>query len=182
MNRGWVRVMLISTALMIGTSIAVANPYDKCMLDHAASTKEASPDGVDVIVEACIKSAEEALDSEEGAKVRVNFLYGELVRGLGELGLILQVYNGSSYDITSITVGLTDKATKTQRLYRRELWYSYNRGPGIVSSYGPRYKNRFIKSLTSGEYMFPIGVLDVTQAELFKRYDVVAVSALGVRH
>jgi|SRR5215813_8233986 len=53
-------------------------------------------------------------------------------------------------------------------------------GPGIVTSYGPRHKNRFIKSLTSGEYMFAIGTVDVPQADFFKRYDVSAVSVLGV--
>jgi hypothetical protein len=105
-----------------------------------------------------------------------------LVRGLGDQGLIVQVYNGSAYDISSLTVRLTDKKTKTQQEIRRELWYPYNRAPEIVTSYGPRYRNRFIPSLSSGEYMFPIGHIDVPQVEFFKRYDVEAMSALGVRH
>jgi hypothetical protein len=152
------------------------------MLDHAATINGSSADGIDAIAEACIESTEEPLDPEEAPKVKFNFLYGEMVRGLGELGLILQVYNGSAYDISSITISLTDKRTKAQQQIRRELWYPYNRGPGLVTSYGPRYRNRFIVSLSSGEYMFPVGVLDVPQADFFKRYDVMAVSALGVRH
>jgi hypothetical protein len=150
------------------------------MLKNAASIKDATPDGIDVIADACAKSTEEPLDPEEAAKVEISFLFGQMSSGMG-LGLILRAYNGSAYDITSITVAVTDKRTKSQRLYRREVWFPYHRGPGIVTSYGPRHKNRFIKSLASGEYMFPIGPVDVPQQDFFNRYDASAVSALGVR-
>lgn len=179
----WVKSSLVAlAALLVFAKPAVANPYDKCMLDHAATIKDSSSEGIDAIAEACIKSTEEPVDSVEASKVKLSFLYGEMVRGLGDLGLIVQAYNGSAYDISSLTIRLTDKRTKTQQEIRRELWYPYNRGPGIVSSYGPRYRNRFIPSLSSGEYMFPIGHIDVPQAEFFKRYDVEPISALGVRH
>jgi hypothetical protein len=167
--------------LAICSHSAQASPYDQCMLKNAPSIKDATPDGIDVIAEACVKSTEEPLDDEARAKVQVGFLFGEMHSGRGALGLILKVYNGSAYDITSITVAVTDKQTKTQRLYRRDVWFRYYRGPGVVTSYGPRHKNRFIKSLASEEYMFPIGPVDVPQQEFFKRYDVSAVSALGVR-
>jgi len=174
--------LLALAAFVLWSNSATANPYDKCMLDHAATIKDSSSEGIDAIAEACIKSTEEPLDPEEAPKVKFNYLYGEMVRGLGELGLIVQVYNGSSYDISSLTLSLADKRTKTQQQFRHELWYPYNRGPGIVTSYGPRYRNRFILSLTSGEYMFPIGAINVPQADFFKRYDVEPVSARGVRH
>jgi hypothetical protein len=175
-------LLLAFAALVLLSNSAAANPYDKCMLDHAATIKDGSSDGIDAIAEACIKSTEGPLDADEGAKVRITYLYGEMVRGQGELGLILQVYNGSAFDISSISISLTDKRTQTKQEIRRELWYTYYRGSGFISSYGPRYKNRFIISLSNGEYMFPIGVHDVPQADFFKRYDVQVVSALGVRH
>src|SRR5579872_4273596 len=180
---GLVKPSLVALAALISFSNpTAANPYDKCMLDHAATIKDSSSEAIDAIAGACIKSTEEPIDSTEGAKVKLTFLFGEMVRGLGDQGLIVQVYNGSAYDISSLTVRLTDKKTKTQQEIRRELWYPYNRGSGIVTSYGPRHRNRFIPSLSSGEYMFPNGHIDVPQAEFFKRYDVEAVSALGVRH
>ena len=92
----------------------------------------------------------------------------------------MRVYNGSAYDISSITISLTDKRTNTQQQIQCEVWYPYKRY--FVTSFGPRYKNCFIASLSSGEYQFPIGVLDVPQADFFKRYDVKAVSVRGVRH
>jgi hypothetical protein len=186
LNSGEIPMSLRNAAILLPMVLTIlnsakANPYDNCMLDHAQSIKSVSADGIDVIAEACIKSTEEPLDAAEAAKAQMKFFYGEMVRGTGELGLILQIYNGSPYDITSITVSLTDKKKKTQRLYRRELWFLYNRGPGFITSYGPRYKNRFIKSLTSGEYLFPLEALNVPQANFFNLYDVTAVSALGVR-
>jgi hypothetical protein len=173
-------VIAALAALAMCSHSAQANPYDQCMLKSAPSIKDVTPNGIDVIAEACVKSTEEPLDSEELAKVQVSFLFGEMVPGMGNPGLILQVYNGSAYDISSITVGIVHKRTNTQRLYQHEVWFRYNRGPGVVTSYGPRHKNRFIKSLTSGEYMFPIGPVDVPQADFFKTYDVWAVSARGV--
>jgi hypothetical protein len=177
-----VKPSLVTSALVVFSNLAAANPYDKCMLDYAATIKDSSSEGIDAIAEACIKSTEEPVEGPEASKMKFSFLYGEMVRGLGDLGLIVQVYNGSAYDISSLKIMLIDKRTKTQQEIRCELWYPYNRGPGIVSSYGPRYRNRFIPSLSSGEYMFPIGHIDVSQAEFFKRYGVEPISALGVRH
>jgi hypothetical protein len=180
-KKDFVSILVLVAAQLGVVNAADANPYQECMLDRALMLREANTDAIDAIAEACIKKSERPLDSTEAAKVEVNFLYGEMVRGMGSLGLIIQIYNGSSFDITSLTVRLTDKQTKVQRQYQRDVWYSYNRGPGMVTSYGPRHKNRFIKSLTSGEYMFPIGTIDVPQEDFFKRYDVAPASALGVR-
>jgi hypothetical protein len=37
---------------------------------------------------------------------------------LAGLGLIIQIYNGSSYDITGLAIVITDKKTKEQHTYR----------------------------------------------------------------
>jgi hypothetical protein len=148
------------------------------MLDHAATIKDSSSEGIDAIADACIKSTEEPVHPLELTKVKIQFSYGGIDFGLG---LIVQVYNGSAYDISSMTIRLTDRSTKAQQEIRRELFYPYVRAAGITS-YGPRHRNRFIPSLSSGEYMFPIGHIEVPQDEFWKRYDVEAVSALGVRH
>jgi hypothetical protein len=123
-------VVAALAALAICSHSAQANPYAQCMLKNAPSIKDATPDGIDVIADACVKSTEEPLDSEERAKVQVNFLFGQMRPPLpGHLGLILKVHNGSAYDITSITVGITDKRTQTQRLHRGETWFPYTGVP-----------------------------------------------------
>jgi hypothetical protein len=119
MNLIIILLAAVLPALALCSHSAQASPYDECMLKNAPSIKDARPDGIDVIAEACVRSTEKLLDAEEAAKVEISFLFGEMQSGLGKLGLILRVYNGSAYDISSITVAVTDKQTKTQRLYRR---------------------------------------------------------------
>ena len=64
-------------ALILWPNSATANPYDKCILEHAAPIKELSSDGIDAIVEACVKTTEGLLDADEAAKVRIGFLTGK---------------------------------------------------------------------------------------------------------
>ena len=92
----------------------------------------------------------------------------------------MQIYNGSDYDVTSITIWLTDKKTKEQRAYRYNQFIQYYRGPGFLGGFpAPQYR-RFIKSLTHGEYVFPLEFPGVSQEDFFRKYEVTRFTAHGV--
>ncbi len=92
----------------------------------------------------------------------------------------MQLYNGSDYDITSITIWVTDKKTKEQRAYQYNQFIQYYRGPGFVVGFpAPQYR-RFIKSLTHGEFVFPLEFPSVSQEDFFKKYEVTRFTARGV--
>jgi hypothetical protein len=164
----------------IPASPAAGNEYDRCMLDNAPAIQRAiTNDALDVIMLSCIRLNEEPID-DEIAKITISsIVYGGVTPYSG-LGLIAEIYNGSSYDITGIAFAITDKKIKQSRTYGFNQFLRYYRGIGMVTGLPAPQDRRFIKSLTHGEYIFPLEFQCVPQQEFFSRYEVAYFTARGI--
>ena len=172
------RISVVSLLTILMTSaICAAGPYNECMLKNASAIRDTAGDALDLIADSCIKTAEEDI-GVEGAKIKINFSFGQMQMLREDMGLILDFYNGSDFDITSLTVSVVDKKSKVQRLHKQTVWLPYI--PTAIVKVWPEFRYRFVKAQTSGKYIFPIGVVD-GQSEFFQRYEVRAVSAKGVK-
>jgi hypothetical protein len=158
-----------------------AGGYAKCFLDSTPTDKGAVTDDVlDNVVLACIRKNEEPLSDTEIAKVKFDstIYYGDM-RTFSGLGLIISLYNGSSYDLTALDIVLTDKKTKEQRTYRYNEFYPYIRIGLMSKRPAPQYR-RFIKALSQAEYVFPLELPNVRQEDFFKKFDVAILPASGI--
>src|ERR1700730_3303037 len=116
------------------TAVGVPNDYSKCVLENAATFKGAITDNaLDTLLLACIRLHEEAIGNSDISKVKIGSVYYGPMNSMSGLGLIIQIYNGSPYDITGLVIAITDKKTKEQRAYRYNQFIQYYRGPGIVT-------------------------------------------------
>jgi hypothetical protein len=154
--------------------------YSQCLLDHTPRDRSAmTDDALDILVLACIKKFEQPLNDVEIGKVKIlSVLYGQ-VGMLGDFGLILSIYNGSSYDITELNIVLTEIKTNEQRTYGFNEFWPYIHG--IPSGRpAPQYR-RFIKALSQQEYMFPLQPPNTQQKDFFKKFSVTTFTASGIR-
>jgi hypothetical protein len=164
------------------TQVVRAGTYDRCILENASAIQKTGNDNaLDVIMLSCIREHEEPVGGDNIEKIKFQSLaYGDM-RTMSGSGLIAQIYNGSDYNITAVTIMLTDKKTKEQHAYQFNQFIGYYRGPGIVTGFpAPQYR-RFIRQRTSAEYIFPLEFPGVVATEFFKRYEIAYFTARGIR-
>ena len=127
------------------TAVSVPDGYSRCILENAITVKGMTTDNaLDTLLLACIRLHEEVIGSPEIGKVKLSSVYYGPTSNVGGLGLIIQIYNGSSYDITGLAIVITDKKTKEQHTYRYNQFIQYHRGPGIVTGFpGPQIGQRW---------------------------------------
>src|SRR5215469_10718500 len=91
-------------ALNLG--LAVASPYDDCILEHIGMTHDRQ--AVRVLEQACInKTSVPISTSPIGVNASAGkFRIGELQ---GDYGLLVTLRNGTNYDITEVLLVLTNK-------------------------------------------------------------------------
>jgi hypothetical protein len=175
-----VRLLCSAIALVAFVNFAYANQYARCMLDNAPALQTATDNALDAIILSCIKLHEEPIGLPDVSDIQIQNSRVEVQNG--GLVLIELIYNGSNYDITSITFNIKNKKTNDTQSYRYNQFIKYYRGPGIVTGPpAPQYK-RFFKSKTSGEYEFPLDLPDVKNLSLFnEQYEMMPFFASGVR-
>jgi hypothetical protein len=163
-------------------AVSLPDGYSKCILENATAVKGVTTDNaLDTLLLACIKLHEEAIGGPEISKVKLSSVSYGAISSVGGVGLIIQIYNGSPYDITGLAVVITDKRIKEQRTYRYNQFIQYYRGPGIVTGFpAPQYR-RFMRSLSEGEYVFPLELPGVRQDDFFKKFEVTSFTASGIR-
>jgi hypothetical protein len=137
-----------------------ASTYDECILENAQAIQKAGNDNaLDVIILSCIRKHEEPIGGDDFGKITFQSLsYGDVRVGMSGLELIVQIYNGSDYDITAVTFVLADKKTKEQREYQYNQFIHYYRGPGIVTGFSPPQYRRFcVRQVSSQAHVEPNG-------------------------
>jgi hypothetical protein len=174
------RALWLAVAFVVWTSIAQANDYGKCMLQNAPALQTATDNSLDAIILSCIKLYEQPINDSESAAIKIQSAF--IAEQSGGLVLIYLIYNGSSYDLTSITFSLKDKNAGSTELYRFNQFIPNYKGPGIVTGPpAPQYK-RFLRTQTSGEYVFPLNLPEVETVPAFnEQYEVVGFTVRGIR-
>lgn len=152
------------------------------MLDATTRGQTITSDNVlDTIVLGCIRANEVLIDDAQLSLVTApHIYYGDLKTG-GAVGLIVELHNQSDFDITRVVFSIIEKATKKAQQYKFETFPVYFTGQGIVTGPAfPQYRH-FIKSLTTGQYTFPLEFPGVTQQDFFKKYEVSSFIGWGIK-
>lgn len=167
----------------LSLSAQAATDFDTCAYDAVKNlTSSASREHLNMITTLCVARTEQPLSDAEAGKINMATLYGSIMNG-PEMGLIIQIENKSTYDLTEFTALVKDRTTGGTKSFSRNLWMTYERGAFRVTDPGPLINFRFVKAGTSGEYIFPIQPgLSLSADAFFAKYEVTYSDPKGIPH